>query len=325
MPLTKQQYESIQKDYEQLRIRNKQRTDDKIAALYQKYPQLLALENRYGTVSNQIVFATLDGNAQLAKELQEELENITERRLMEMEHLGLGPDAFAPIYSCPDCQDNGYLRRDGEAVQKCHCLLDKEQELLYDQSHIRSLMETNNFAHLSYDHKEDQDLEALRRAVDISRDFVDHFATGYTNLVFYGTVGTGKSFLSCCIAAELLKTHHSVLYMSSQKLFDTMAAYQFSNDYDREEKEAFSNDLYDCDLLILDDLGTELTNNFVESALFSCINERYLRKKPIIISTNLGLSEIRDRYSDRIFSRITGTFQFCRLTGVDLRMVYRQH
>ena len=142
---------------------------------------------------------------------------------------------------------------------------------------------------------------------------------GLRKKFFYGTVGTGKSFLSGCIASELLQTGHSVIYFSASGLFDTLARYAF----DSRAKEALSGfyeDLYNCDLLIIDDLGTEMTNTFVASQLFSCLNERHLRKNATIISTNLSLEELRDRYSDRVFSRITSHYDLCKLTGPDIRM-----
>ncbi len=121
------------------------------------------------------------------------------------------------------------------------------------------------------------------------------------------------------IALELLQTGHSVIYFSASGLFDTLARYAF----DSRAKEALSGfyeDLYNCDLLIIDDLGTEMTNTFVASQLFSCLNERHLRKNATIISTNLSLEELRDRYSDRVFSRITSHYDLCKLTGPDIRM-----
>ena len=96
---------------------------------------------------------------------------------------------------------------------------------------------------------------------------------------------------------------------------------RYSFDYkEKDVLQDFYEDIYGCDLLIVDDLGTEITNNFVASQLFSCLNERNLRQKSTIISTNLSLEEIRDRYSDRIFSRITSSFSLCKLTGPDIRI-----
>jgi DNA replication protein DnaC len=154
-------------------------------------------------------------------------------------------------------------------------------------------------------------------------NFVENFKQDYHNILFYGTVGTGKSFLSGCVASELLKNGHSVIYFSSTGLFDNLARYTF----DTKEKEALSafyQDLYNCELLIIDDLGTEITNSFVASQLFSCLNERNLRKRATIISTNLSLEELRDRYSDRVFSRITSSYTICKLTGRDIRMIKKR-
>ena len=160
--------------------------------------------------------------------------------------------------------------------------------------------------------------------MDLCRNFIKNFNQDYHNILFYGTVGTGKSFLSGCIAKELIDQGCSVIYFSSSSLFDMLARYSF----DYKEKEAlqdFCEDIYGCDLLIIDDLGTEITNTFVASQLFSCLNERGLRKKAMIISTNLSLEELRDRYSDRIFSRITSFFSLCKLTGQDIRICKKRN
>ena len=100
---------------------------------------------------------------------------------------------------------------------------------------------------------------------------------------------------------------------------DLLARYAYDRK-DRQSLQEFYDDLYSCDLLIIDDLGTEYTNDFVSSQLFSCLNERHLGKKSTIISTNLSLAEIRDRYSERIFSRISSSFELCKLTGQDIRI-----
>ena len=138
--------------------------------------------------------------------------------------------------------------------------------------------------------------------------------------MFCGTVGTGKSFLSCCIASELLASYHSVVYMSANTLFDTLAKAQFSRDKASEAVDV-KDRIYDCDLFIMDDLGSEMTNSFVGTELFTILNERYNSRKSTIISTNLELVDLRDRYSDRIFSRITGSYEILKLCGPDLRNV----
>ena len=152
-----------------------------------------------------------------------------------------------------------------------------------------------------------------------SSNFINNFNSDYHNLFFYGTVGTGKSFLSGCVAKELIENGHSVIYFSAAGLFDTLSKFKF--DYkNADELHKEYEDLFQCDLLIIDDLGTEYTNNLVNSELFSLINDRHLRQKATIISTNLSLEDFRNRYSDRIFSRITSNYEICKITGPDIRM-----
>ena len=141
----------------------------------------------------------------------------------------------------------------------------------------------------------------------------------YQNLLFYGTVGTGKSFLSNCIASALIEKGHSVIYFSAGDLFAKISEYAFRKNGRDSDSNPYE-DIYNCDLLVLDDLGTELTNSFVVSQLFTCLNERHLRRKSTVISTNLPMEDLRDRYSDRIFSRIVSNYDICKLSGQDVRI-----
>ena len=191
--------------------------------------------------------------------------------------------------------------------------------MIYEQSHIKNLLKTENFSALSYEYYEGENLEKFTKAVQICQNFVKSFYLDYRNLFFYGTVGTGKSFLSCCVAKELMDQGNLVIYFSAARLFDALSKSTFDKD-NNESLAGISDDICDCDLLIIDDLGTELTNSFVSSQLFSCLNNRHMRKKSTIITTNLSLGELRDRYSDRIFSRITSNYDVCKLTGRDIRM-----
>ena len=151
------------------------------------------------------------------------------------------------------------------------------------------------------------------------RDFASSFGSSGRSLFFYGTVGTGKTFLSNCIAREVIESGHSVIYFSASMLFDMLSRNAF--DIKRQDNlDYLYNDLYNCDLLVIDDLGTEQSTPFTLSHLFTVLNERISRKKSMIISTNLSLPELKERYQDRIFSRITSSFDFCKLTGPDIRM-----
>ena len=151
--------------------------------------------------------------------------------------------------------------------------------------------------------------------MQVCHDMIEHFSTRKDNLLFTGTVGCGKSFLSGCVAKELMDRGFSVVYFSASQLFDIL--YQ-NGLYNSQE------DLYNYDLVIVDDLGSEVTNSVVTAALFAFLNERILRGKSTIISTNLSLSEMKDRYSERIASRIIQNYKICKLSGPDIRILQKR-
>ena len=192
--------------------------------------------------------------------------------------------------------------------------------MLYEQSGIQKMLEEENFSSLSYDYYQGQDLERFKRNVSIAQNFVKTFNSDYHNLFFYGTVGTGKSFLSGCIAKELIEKEYSVIYFSASGLFNSLSRSMFDYKNISTEFRNLHKDLYDCHLLIIDDLGTEYVNNATTSMLFSLLNERHLSKKATIISTNLFLEDIQKIYSERIFSRIMNQYTICRFSGPDIRI-----
>ena len=188
------------------------------------------------------------------------------------------------------------------------------------------LLKAENFSQFSLDYYSDSltstgtpltSREAAAAALEKSQAFVRNFGSSFENLFFYGDTGVGKTFLSHCIARELIEQSFCVIYFTAFDLFDLFARYTFSSS--EEAKDAHAN-IFDCDLLIIDDLGTELTNSFVSSQLFLCINERILRKKSTIISTNLPLDRFMETYSERTFSRISSNYTIIKLFGNDIRI-----
>ncbi len=319
MSLTSSQYESIRKGYEQTRDFNRHLLESRRKQIYDSVPGYRELEESVGGVAADAARRTLEGDGSASAWLRERLADLSRQRVALLAAAGYPPDYLEPIYTCQDCQDTGYISGPDGIREKCHCFRQQELSLRYAQSHIQDTIQRENFSTLSYEYYQGDDLQHFKAAVELSKDFTENFKESYHNLFFYGTVGTGKSFLSGCIARELLQAGFSVIYFSAAGLFDQLARYAFDSDA-RGMLRDFYEDLYQCDLLIIDDLGTEITNSFVTSQLFSCLNERHLRKKPVIISTNLSLEELRDRYSDRIFSRITSNFSLCKLTGPDVRI-----
>ena len=314
MPLTNTQYDIILRDYENRQLKNRHEAEQRAAYVYDHVPGYQELDESVAAVSVSQGKKYLAGDEQAMEELKLLISELSFKKARLLKEAGLPEDYLKPVHTCPDCRDTGYI--DG---QKCHCFKQAMISLLYEQSNIREMLQHDNFQSLSYEYYEGEDLSRFKKAVITCQNFIKNFNSDYHNLFFYGTVGTGKTFLSNCAAKELIESGHSVIYFSAAGLFDLLSRYSFDYKSKEDERERYA-DLYQCDLLIVDDLGTELTNQFVASRLFSLLNQRHMGKKATVISTNLSLEELRDRYSDRIFSRITSHYELCKLTGPDIRM-----
>ena len=162
--------------------------------------------------------------------------------------------------------------------------------------------------------------ENIQAVLSTCHDFIDHFDEQSRNLLFYGDTGVGKTFLTNCIARELLDASHTVIYLTAFHLVDILQNNTFGNDDMDDSDENMFHYILDCDLLIIDDLGTELNNAFITSQLFLCINERLLARKSTIISTNLSLDELQNEYSERIFSRLVSNYEIMLILGDDIRI-----
>ena len=317
MTLNNTQYNTIIHAYEERQTKKRHILESRRADVYANVDGYRELDESIASISVEQGKKLLSGDDGALEELKHILKELTDSKTSLLTAAGFPADYLEPIYDCKDCKDTGYV--DGH---KCHCFRQAEISLLYEQSNISRMLEKENFSTLSYEYYQGEDLIRFQNAVEECKKFTQNFRLDYRNLFFYGTVGTGKSFLSGCIAKELLEAGNSVIYFSAAGLFEALS--QLSFDYrNKEELHGIYDGLYQCDLLIIDDLGTELTNNFVTSQFFSCLNERHMRRKSTIISTNLSLEELRNRYSDRIFSRITSNYTICKLSGTDVRMYKR--
>ncbi len=323
MALSNPQYESIIKKYERQRDAARDLSEARRKQVCDTIPGFRELSDSVSSLSVASARQLLDGDQEALPRLHRRLKEISasQRRLLA-EH-GFPPDYLDPVYRCAQCQDTGYVLTEKGLREKCRCFRQQEISLLYAQSHIQEMVSSENFSTLSYGYYQGEDLRRFEAAVRICQKFVENSGEVYQNLFFYGTVGTGKSFLSGCIADELLRKGCSVLYFSASGLFETLARHSFDPKSKGTLQDLYE-DLHGCDLLIIDDLGTEVTNSFVTSQLFSCLCQRHLGRKSTLISTNINLEELRDRYSDRIFSRVTSGFTLCRLTGPDIRILKKR-
>lgn len=311
MPLGNARMQAILKEYDQTREKNRIILAKRMAEVEAKAPAYFDYHKQIISLCMQRAGSALypETSFMSDSEYQKTLSSLRKAKDQALLNSGFSKDYLDPIYDCPACRDTGYIE-----TAQCDCLKQRIIRTLYSQSGIAYLLENNNFSTLSYDYYEGADLDAFKNAVQVSMDMVRNFSSEKTNILFYGTVGCGKSFLSGCIAKALMDQGISVVYFSAAQLFDILYQNTLYNALE---------DLYNYDLIIVDDLGAEMTNSFVTTALFSFLNERILREKATIISTNLNLSELKERYSDRIVSRIIQNFKLCKLSGPDIRILKR--
>ena len=321
MALQNFQYDIIMREYSRRQSQVQHVLEEHRREAFAKVPRLLEIDQTVSGLSAEKIRSMLSGKPGSVDELKEEVAALAAERTALLLENGFPADYLEPHYFCPSCQDTGYI--DGH---KCACFKKAEIELLYTQSNLAEILQKENFDHFSFEWYSDTmkneatgltARDTAKRAYDMARNFVRDFDSRFQNLFLYGSTGVGKTFLSHCIAHDLLESSHCVLYFSAFDLFDRLAQTAFSRKSETDPGEEF---ILDCDLLIIDDLGTELTNSFVSSQLFLCINERIARRKSTIISTNLKLEDFSSTYSERTFSRIASNYQMIKLIGNDIRI-----
>ena len=321
MALNNSQYDTILRTYEQKQLHNRNLLDKRQQNVYNKVPEVGLINQQISSLSVKQARKLLEGDEHALSELREQVRLLSKQKEDLMVQAGFPADYLEPIYDCPDCKDTGYVNN-----QKCHCFRKAAIDLLYTQSNVKNILADENFDTFSFRYYSENyvdpktgrsSLETMKKAHQTALEFVDTFSTEFRNLFLYGDTGVGKTFLSNCIAKELIDRSHSVIYFTAHELFDTLAKSKFGKD---ESADEMNEHIFDCDLLIIDDLGTELANAFTVSQLFLCINERILRRKSTIISTNLSLESIVNTYSERTFSRITSNYTMLKLTGDDIRI-----
>lgn len=322
MGLTNAQYNAIMRDYQRQQARGAQELARRTAEIYDRFPEFSEIDAQIAGASTACARQLLtDGDGDL-NALRARIAQLSQRRTVILKSAGYPEDYLKPTYRCPDCQDTGYI-----GSQKCHCFRQAAIDLLYTQSNLQEILNTENFSAFSLDYYSQQLIDPVtgqtarqiaQRALEECRRFVEAFDDHFENLFLYGNTGLGKTFLSHCIAKELLESTHSVIYFSSFRLFELFAASTFGRTDDAQGE--MEQHIFDCDLLIIDDLGTELVNSFVSSELFHVINERILRRRSTLISTNLALGTFADTYSERVFSRISSSYKMLKLFGDDIRL-----
>lgn len=293
-----------------------------LAEAYKKVPRIREIDMQLRRTMVQAAQAAFlsgtDGRELLEQARLQNLDLQQERALLVFENFEEGYLDETPI--CENCGGSGYV---GSSM--CECLAELcRQEQKKEVSVLSGSKETFNQFRLDYyPDRIDPQFGASPRTVmeknfQKCRRYAANFSTNSENLLFVGGTGLGKTFLSACIARTVADRGYSVVYETSAHLFAKLEQARFNgNEENRREAEKFTS----CDLLILDDLGTEMAGQFVTAALYSLLNDRLLSCKPMVISTNLNVEEMSRRYSPQIASRLHGGFSRLTFVGEDIRVL----
>lgn len=323
MALNNSQYESIMRIYDRRQALGREELQEHQEWAYRRLPRLEELDREISSLAVRQARRLLEGDQGAVESLKKEAERISAERIAILREAGLPDDYLEQRYECPWCRDTGYVEG-----KKCRCFLQKELELLYHQSRIRERLKTENFdscTDMCYSDTEivegtsETARSYMNRVIQECRRYAAEFDRKGGNLVLYGSTGVGKTFLAGCIARELIETYHSVVYLSAADLFDSMAKDRFRRD-EEDGEDGSTQSILDCDLLIIDDLGTEMINSWTNSQLFYCLNKRLLSGKSTIITTNLTPNQLSREYSDRVGSRLVESFRFLAFPPGDVRI-----
>ena len=297
-------------------------SNQRLYEAYAKVPRLKQIDlelRRSMTLAAQTVF-TQGGDAKAA------MEEVKQANLaLQQERAKLVAEQFAPgwldgMTVCDRCGGSGYI---GSTMCACLARLCRQEQ----QNQLRQLTGgQERFETFRLDYYSDltdgrygaSPRFIMERNLKTCQRFADAFGEGIGNLLFVGGTGLGKTFLSACIANAVTDKGYSVAYESAPQLFAKLEKNRFNPD---EESRRQAEELATCDLLIIDDLGTELPGNFVTAALYSLLNDRLLSGKSMIVSTNLNVEEMAKRYSPQIASRFEGGFKGLTFVGDDIRVM----
>lgn len=287
--------------------------------LHLKLPELAAIDKRLSGVGVDLMGVALDFGADKEARfaaLRKENEELNKKRDELLVAAGYPADYTDVRYECEKCSDSGYV-----GIKMCDCMRNALVMAGYESSGIAELLRSQTFDNFSLDYykQSPEGYKLMERILSYAKNYADGFKSGEAeSIAMFGGTGLGKTHLSSAIAKTVIEKGNDVFYVTALGMVSDFEAEQFSNQH--IARGELTDRYFDCDLLIIDDLGTEMANQFTVSCLYNLLNVRINRRAATILSTNLTQQELFKKYNDRITSRIMGEFRILPFTGKDIRM-----
>ena len=318
-------FKEAMRDLERQRLQAQKALAARQDFLHEKLPRIKEIDDEMAAIGLELAKLVLkrEQATDAAEVLRAKSEALADEKARMLYDNGYDDAFFLDVFDCEACKDTGFLRE-----KHCHCLKQRLITKYYEMSNLAKVLERENFN--TFDINYYSDIIDINHGIsprsNISRirtaclKFIDNFDSKFENLLFYGPTGLGKTFLSNCIAKELLDEGKTVLYTTAAQLFKLVEDARF-NRGNAADNAAYLAMIPDVDLLIIDDLGTEFSTKVTTTELFNFINTRLLNQKSTIISTNLAPKDFEEYYhDDRITSRILGEYMLLGFIGDDIRI-----
>ena len=293
--------EIVEKGEKARRIYEKQK-----AEILDKEPRLGEIERQFMQLGSLLGVTALSGNSERLCALQTKFDALVREQNELKEKTGLKD--YIPL--CPKCSDTGYV---GSTL--CGCVLKRAKELSFAGLSAKMPIKESCFDNFSLDYYSGDNKEAMQRIFAWVKKYAENVSVKSESLLFFGDTGLGKTHISLAIAAAALEKGMGVVYSPVQNLIQKLEKEHFSYNSDTP----ILDDVMECDLLILDDLGTEFSTAYSQSLIYNIINTRILTSKPTIINTNLTVEQLADKYHNRVAPRIIGSYNIKKFCGNDVR------
>lgn len=308
--------------------------------VYAKIPEIEKIENEIkhiGIKYNKMILLGAATSVEAASELEIRIEDLKKQKQELLVSRGYIPGFLEISYQCPKCNDTGFIEG-GKGSVRCSCYSQLLINQLFRQSNLK-LIDNENFSTFNekfYPDVINESVYGIKKSpyenINIIKEKCIQFVENFTwpeekNLFFFGPTGVGKTFMANCIAAEILNQGRTVLYQTAPLLFDTIGSYKIKNFKDEDFEDAGYKNIFEVELLIIDDLGTESQSSARYAELLNILNTRQLNNltnpRKTIISTNIAPGQLHEYYTERVASRIIGSFALFKFAGEDIRKLKR--
>ena len=313
MGFNRENYAKIKEEYSGKYLRAQEAARLRRAEVHAKLPEIAKIDAELSFAGMRVFEASLRNDKAMLDAIEKENTELNKKRGEILTSAGYPADYTEVRYECSICNDTGVVD-----YRMCSCMKEKLVLAGLESSGMSSLIESQTFENFDLSYYSGEALARMKMILEIAKNYAASFEAGKSgSIIMLGNTGLGKTHLSSAMGGVIIKKGNDVYYTGAVEMFGDFESERFG--YDRGEKSSVTDKYFTCDLLIIDDLGTELVNQFSTSCLYNLVNMRLIKGKATIINTNFTRDEIRKKYQDRITSRIIGEYTVLPFLGTDIR------